>query len=85
MAVLDSCHSRDHVLPALRSYAPLVTEGCYLVVADTLLGLISPAQAPGNRSKNWTKGDEPLTALQMYLRETDRFEPDPAIRQADFR
>jgi cephalosporin hydroxylase len=33
MVVLDSDHSRDHVLAELQSYGPMVTAGCYLVVA----------------------------------------------------
>jgi cephalosporin hydroxylase len=36
MVVLDSDHSYEHVLAECRAYGPLVTEGCYLVVADTL-------------------------------------------------
>jgi cephalosporin hydroxylase len=79
MVVLDSDHSRDHVLAELRSYGPLVTEGCYLVVADTGLGSLTPEQAPRNRSKLWLKGDEPLAALEAYLAESDRFEIDPVI------
>ena len=77
MVVLDSDHSRDHVLAELRAYGPLVTKGCYLVVADTALGFLEQGKAPAKRSKIWNKGDEPLAALKDYLKETDRFEIDP--------
>lgn len=79
MVVLDSDHSRDHVLSELRAYAPLVTKGCYLVVADTLVGHVDEANAPRKRSKLWFKGNEPLAALNDYLKETDRFEVDPVV------
>lgn len=79
MVVLDSDHSRDHVLDELRTYGPLVTQGQYLVVADTLLGHIDPSQTPTKRSKVWYPGDEPLAALNAYLQETDRFEPDAVV------
>src|SRR5262249_2826275 len=74
MVVLDSDHSRDHVLGELRSYGPLVTQGCYLVVADTILGHLDSHHTPRNRSKVWFRGNEPLSALEAYLKETDRFE-----------
>jgi cephalosporin hydroxylase len=79
MVVLDSDHSRDHVLAELRGYGPMVTEGCYLVVADTILGHFDPERPLRTRSQVLLKGNEPLSALHAYLRETDRFEPDPAI------
>lgn len=79
MVVLDSDHSRDHVLAECRAYGPLVTPGCYLVVADTLVGHLTEETAPKKRSKLWFKGDEPLSALQDYLAETDRFEVDEVL------
>jgi cephalosporin hydroxylase len=51
MLVLDSDHSRNYVLRELRSYGPLVTQGCYPVVADTILGHLDADQTPRNRSR----------------------------------
>lgn len=79
MLVLDSDHSRDHVLEELRTYAPLVTKGQYLIVADTLLGRLRPEQTPTGQSKFWPPGNEPLAALKAYLKETDRFERDDEL------
>lgn len=79
MVILDSDHSKAHVLDELRNYAPLVTQGQYLVVADTLLGRCDPAQVPTKRSKVLLPGDEPLAALNEYLREIARFEPDDVL------
>jgi cephalosporin hydroxylase len=79
MAVLDSDHSREHVLAELRTYGPLVTRDQYLIVADTLLGGLEPWQTPTARSKVWHPGDEPFAALQQYLNECDRFIPDKEV------
>lgn len=79
MVVLDSDHSRTHVLNELRCYGPLVTEGCFLVVADTLLGHLNPDNTPKARSQVLSAGDEPLAAIRDYLIETNRFEVDPVI------
>ena len=79
MIVLDSDHSRDHVLNELRAYGPLVTKGQYLIVADTLLGRLRPDQTPKNQASVWLPGNEPLAGLDAYLKETDRFEPDDEI------
>ncbi len=79
MVVLDSDHSRDHVLAECHAYGPLVSEGCYLVVADTVVGHMSEEIAPKKRSKIWFQGNEPLAALNDYLAENDRFEVDPVL------
>lgn len=79
MVILDSNHSREHVLAELRAYASMVTKGQFLVVADTLLGRIRADQTPTKRSAVWEPGNEPLAALNEYLSETDRFELDAAV------
>jgi cephalosporin hydroxylase len=79
MVVLDSDHGRDHVLEELRCYGPLVTQGQYIVVADTVLGRADMSQTPTKRSKIWYPGDEPYAAVNTYLKETDRFETDEAL------
>ena len=79
MVILDSDHSYDHVLSELRAYGPLVTKGCYMVVADTLLGFLENHQTPKKRSHVWLKGNEPLSAVRQYMTETDRFESDDVI------
>jgi len=79
MLVLDSDHSRDHVLAELRALSPLVTAGQFLIVADTILGRFRPDQTPRARSRFWPPGDEPLAAVEAFLLESDRFHPDEEI------
>lgn len=79
MVILDSDHSYAHVLRELELFAPLVTEGCYLVVADTLLGRLTDEQTPRKRSQVLHAGDEPLAAVTAYMKTTARFELDPVI------
>lgn len=79
MVILDSDHSRAHVLAELRAYAPLVTEGCYLVVADTVIHHWEHADVNPSRSRPLYRGNEPMAGLNDYLAETDRFEPDPVL------
>ena len=75
MVVLDSDHSRDHVLAELRKYAPLVTVGSYLVVEDTCINghPLLPDFGPG-----------PYEALQEFLAENSDFEVDESRHKFQF-
>jgi cephalosporin hydroxylase len=76
MVVLDSDHTHDHVANELRLYAPLVTPGQYLVVADTIVEHI-PEQS--HRERSWGPGNNPATAMEAFLADDDRFERDPYV------
>lgn len=79
MVVLDSNHEHDHVLAELRCYAPLVSVGQFLVVADTFVEDIPPqAHRPG---RPWGPGNNPATALRAWREESEgaAFEPDPFV------
>lgn len=76
MLVLDSNHTFDHVLKELTLWGNIVTKGCYLVVADTMLHYATK-QVSG--STLWESGDDPLAALNEFIRHNDKFEADNEI------
>jgi cephalosporin hydroxylase len=73
LVVLDSFHTHEHVLQELKSYAPLVGKGSYIVVGDTVVEDI-PVQK--HRPRPWGPGNNPATAIQQFLKEENRFEVD---------
>jgi len=79
MVVLDSDHSRDHVLAECRAYGPMVTAGCYLVVADTIVAHLPETSKARKRSRLLESGNDPAEAARIYLEETSSFEVDPVL------
>lgn len=76
MILLDSNHTHEHVYKELQLYAPLVEKGYYLICGDTIVEDI-PEQ--DYRERPWGPGDNPKTALNAFMKETDRFEVDSVI------
>jgi cephalosporin hydroxylase len=76
MVVLDSMHTADHVLRELELYSPLVTQGCYLVVFDTVIEFMPP-ETVANRP--WGKGNSPYNAVEQFLQTSSRFRVDHSI------
>jgi cephalosporin hydroxylase len=65
LVTLDSLHTKAHVLKELELYAPLVSEGSYLVVQDTAGDKILPERGPG-----------PTAAVDEFLKTHPEFTID---------
>lgn len=72
--ILDSNHTHDHVLAELRSLAPLLPSGSFVLVADTLIEEFPPGHF---KDRPWDRGSSPLTALRAFMAEDDHFVPSP--------
>jgi len=73
LVTLDSNHSYDHVRRELELYAPLVSEGSYLVAMDGAQELV--ADMP--RGKSEWREDNPLRAIHDFLKDHPDWEIDP--------
>lgn len=70
MVVLDSKHSRGHVLAELRAYAELVTPGSYIVACDGIMqDLVGAPRSAGDWGTN-----NPQSAVRDFLEENSAFE-----------
>ena len=78
LVCLDSNHTHDHVLKELKLYAPLVTEGSYCVVFDTIIEDL-PDDMFSDRP--WGHGNNPKTAVREYLKDHPEFIIDKSMEQ----
>lgn len=76
MIFLDSNHTHDHVLAELKAYAPLVTQGSYCVVFDTMIEE-TPADVFSDRP--WGPGNSPKSAVDTYLAEDKNMTTDQSF------
>jgi cephalosporin hydroxylase len=75
VVVLDSNHTHEHVLQELNFYSSFIKQGGYLIVFDTVIEAM-PDDLLHTQNRPWKKGDNPQTAVQAFLTQNDRFQPD---------
>lgn len=68
MVMLDSNHTKPHVLEELRAYGPMVTPGCYIIAADGIMELV----AGGPRTKpDWLTSNPKAAAIAFTSENAD--------------
>lgn len=73
MVFLDSNHTHDHVTQELKLYSPFVSTNSYCIVFDTFVENMPDDLFP---DRPWSRGNNPLTAVQEFLKENRNFETD---------
>ncbi|MGV3772268.1 MAG: cephalosporin hydroxylase family protein [Verrucomicrobiales bacterium] len=69
LILLDSCHTKEHVLAELEAYAPMVSKGSYIVATDGIMGWLG--NAPRTQADwNW---NNPAAAAHEFLRTHPEF------------
>jgi cephalosporin hydroxylase len=70
LVLLDSSHSKDHVLAELNAYAPLVTVGSYIIAMDG--GIMQLVQGAPRTSPDWV-WNNPNSAVAEFLHQNVGF------------
>jgi len=70
LVILDSCHSKHHVISELRAYHGLVTAGSYLIVTD---GITKDLYDVPLGKKEWI-WDNPQGAVSEFIKDHPEFE-----------
>lgn len=78
MVILDSNHSREHVLAELDAYAPMVSSGSYIVAADGVMEWLTHVP---RGDETWDR-DNPKAAVEEWLPDHPEFvleDPPPFV------
>jgi cephalosporin hydroxylase len=79
MVILDSNHSRDHVVAELEGYTGLVSPGCFLLVQD---GIMEHVAGMPRATADWS-WNNPKSAVADFLAGNSEFEVAPLLRPFD--
>lgn len=68
LVLLDSCHTKAHVLGELEAYAPMVTRGSYIVAMDGIMERLTGAR---RAQPDWTWNNPRQAALEFVAANPD--------------
>jgi cephalosporin hydroxylase len=82
IVLLDSCHTKEHVLAELNAYAPLVTKGSYIVAMD---GIMEQVAGAPRTQPDWSWNNPRRAALEFVEKSPDFVveAPRPVFNEGD--
>lgn len=75
LVLLDSCHTKSHVLSELNAYGPLVTPGSYIVAMDGIMEQLQAPPAPSPIGSGIIPGRQPWSLSLRTLISRLRSQP----------
>ena len=69
MVVLDSNHSKEHVLKELHLYSEFVSKGSFIIACD---GIMKQVKGAPRTQDDWD-WNNPLSAIDQFLHENKEF------------
>jgi cephalosporin hydroxylase len=76
LVLLDSCHTKAHVLAELNAYSPLVSKGSYLVAMD---GIMEEMAGAPRTEPDWTWNNPRQAVLEFVQANTDFVIEEPPL------
>jgi|688.fasta_scaffold221091_2 cephalosporin hydroxylase len=79
--ILDSNHTKEHVLNELNLYSKMLAKGDYIVVMDTVVEFID---RKFNKDKQFDKGNSPFNAVSIFLKKNKNYKIDDYFENKSF-
>ena len=79
--ILDSNHTKEHVLNELNLYSKILGKGDYIVVMDTIIEFIDKKF---NKGKQFKKGNSPFNAVNIFLKKNKNYKIDHYFENKSF-
>lgn len=77
LVLLDSCHTKEHVLAELAAYSPLVTPGSYIVAMD---GIMEQVAGAPRTQPDWSWNNPKQAALEFVAANAEFAIEEPAFQ-----
>jgi cephalosporin hydroxylase len=77
MVLLDSCHTKAHVMSELEAYAPLVTKGSYIVAMD---GIMEQVVGAPRTQEDWSWNNPKQAAIEFVIKNKNFIISEPEFK-----